>query len=169
MLVSDALSLGLLAGGLAASISEKPTLAATLAIPGLAGYLAGGPVIHGVHRQTGRAFGSAALRLFGPILAGLLAVPFAEAVRGTPEEPECEPDAYDCSSGMTGYENLAVFGSAIVVSPVIAVAIDNLALAGPYAAKPKPGKSARRAARVSVRPSRDLEHRSATLQFSGVW
>jgi hypothetical protein len=60
ILIADGASLGLLTLGVLSSGTG-------LAVLGAAGYVAGGPIVHGLNGQGGRAAGSVALRLLGPV------------------------------------------------------------------------------------------------------
>src|SRR6478735_5819164 len=76
-LTSDAASAGLMLGGLQAAegynlLGGAPLGAKALFTAGLAGYVAGGPAIHFIHKRPAAAAGSIALRLVLPILGGLL-------------------------------------------------------------------------------------------------
>lgn len=71
----DTASLGLLIGGSAVSSGD---VTAPLALLGLAGYLAGAPILHGAYGRPGAAAGSLVLRSTLPILGGVVGSDSAE-------------------------------------------------------------------------------------------
>ena len=57
----------------ALSIRTSGTISATLGVVGIGGYLAGGPIVHAVHRRAGGVVaGSVALRVVLPLVGGLV-------------------------------------------------------------------------------------------------
>jgi hypothetical protein len=81
ILTADAGALALLAGA-ALAANHNDGLAGSLAIGSLATYEVGGPIVHALHGNWGRAIGSGALRAGAPIVGALLGVASEDCTGG---------------------------------------------------------------------------------------
>jgi hypothetical protein len=113
-LATDLGAVALVAAALAVADGGEPP--AALGYAGLGLYVLGGPVVHLAHRNPGRAAGSLALRVGGPILGGAVG---------------CAADGNDGGVGCLGGLALGVF-----LGTLSAVVIDAAALAHEPVSKP---------------------------------
>lgn len=147
-LTSDAISIGVFAAGMGDEDSKGATFA------GFFGYLFGGPIIHGMHRQTGKSLGSFGLRAGLPIVGAIVGYE-SEGCDRSKHEPD---DGYLC-----GFER-AVTG--FLLGTAIAIAVDAAVLAHE---EMEPDESSERPPSLQMRPDISVSSDRATLQLSGVF
>jgi hypothetical protein len=160
MLISDAVSLGLMAGGLACD-SEHRALRETLFVYGALGYALGGPTIHVIHGEDKRAAGSFGIRLGAPVAVALATLPVAMVVA---RSGDSDASADPLTVGV-------IVLTAAAFSPLLAAAVDNLALARPHVEQPRPRWLPPRRSRPTLvlQPTFEVRRANAGLTLSGVW
>lgn len=123
-LAFDAASVGSMAAGVYSSEG--------LFLGGFFGYLFGGPIVHGAHAHSEKALGSFALRLFSPIVGGIVG---AAAANCGKRDPHADPD-YDRCGGDETFQG-------ITIGALFAVTLDAVVLANEdVPGDPRPAKAA---------------------------
>jgi len=159
IVIADALSLTALFGGILLGISQDSDLtdglASGLALAGLGGYLAGGPIVHFSERRIGIGFASLGLRVGAPLVGAGVGF-FAGAVAWS-----------GCNEGNDEGDMCVLEGAIIGVllgfvgGFLVATVVDNAALAR------KPVTATRRA--LWVAPTYHPEQRRTGLSLCGAW
>jgi hypothetical protein len=152
LLLSDATAVSILIG--TAAVSENETIATGFVVAGLGTYALGGPVIHFVHEQPGRAFGSFGLRV------GLPAVGISMGV-GL---------ALSCSSGEgEGWCQLAavLFGGVIAIGGAVTAMIIDDSILGRAPKKPPKNEAHRSSFRLGLAPLIDPNKKALGMSLVG--
>jgi hypothetical protein len=152
LLLSDASAVALLLG--TAAVSENETIATGFVVAGLGTYALGGPIIHLVHEQPGRALGSFGLRV------GLPAVGISMGV-GL---------ALGCGSG-EGSEWCALaailFGGVMAIGGAVTAMIIDDSMLGRAPKKPPKNEAYRSSVRLGLAPLFDPNKKTLGMSLVG--
>jgi len=147
MLAVDAASLtAVVTGGvIEGNHGYNPLVSEVLRGAGVSGYVLGGPIVHLVHRQYGRAGISLALRVGLPMLGAVVGLSTAS----------CHPDEWFCGAGEAA--------AGVAIGSAAAMVIDNLFVVpsahhaslepAPVAARARPSAALRVAPRLIATPN----------------
>ena len=152
LMFSDAAAISLLIG--TAAVSENETIATGFVVAGLGTYALGGPIIHFVHKQPARGFGSFGLRVGLPLVGISMGVGLAAG----------------CGSG-DGSEWCAVgaiiFGGVIAVGGALTAMIVDDSILGRAPRNPRKDEARRSSLRLGLAPLFDPSKKTLGMSLMG--